>query len=275
MSTPRLLAILAHPDDETLGVGPTLAKYAAEGVEIFLLTATRGQSGRFRGIRQDDARHPGPGALAGIRESELRAAAGILGVREVTVLDYHDRELDRARPPEAIECLAGHLRRIRPDVVITFPPDGAYGHPDHIAISQFTSSAIVTAADPAFRSGNGVAAQPYATPKLYYIAWTEPMWAAYQTTFGRAMTTVDGTERHAVVWPEWSITTRIETRRFAATVWRAIACHESQVGGHANLRDLSDEERERVWESQTFYRVFSTVNGGRALETDLFDGIRR
>jgi LmbE family N-acetylglucosaminyl deacetylase len=275
MSTPRLLAILAHPDDETLGVGPTLAKYAGEGVEVFLLTATRGQSGRFRGIRQNDARHPGPAALAEIRESELRAAAGVLAVREVTVLDYHDQQLDRANPAEVIETLAGHLRRIRPQVVITFPPDGAYGHPDHIAISQFALSAIVAAADPAFRSGSGPEAQPYTTPKLYYIAWTEPTWSAYQATFGPAMTTVDGTERHAVAWPEWSITTKIDTRGFAPTVWRAIMCHQSQVGGHTNLRDLSDEERERVCESQTFYRVFSTVNGGRTRETDLFDGIRR
>jgi LmbE family N-acetylglucosaminyl deacetylase len=273
MPTLRLLAILAHPDDETLGVGPTLAKYAAEGVEIFLLTATRGQSGRFRGIRQHDPRHPGPAALAEIRESELRAAAGVLGVREMTLLDYHDQQLDRANPAEVIDSLAGHLRRIRPEVVVTFPPDGAYGHPDHIAISQFALSAIVAAADPAFRSGTGPGA-PYATPKLYYSAWTEPMWAAYQATFGTAMSTVDGTERHAVSWPEWSITTRIDTRGFAPTVWRAIVCHESQVGGHANLRDLSDAERERVWESQTFYRVFSTVNGGRTRETDLFAGIR-
>jgi len=274
MSTLRLLAILAHPDDETLGVGPTLAKYAAEGVEVFLLTATRGQSGRFRGIRPDDARHPGPAALAEIRESELRAAAAVLGVGEVTLLDYRDRQLDLANPPEVTECLADHLRRIRPDVVITFPPDGAYGHPDHIAISQFTVSGIVTAADPAFRFGSGNT-QPYATPKLYYIAWTEPMWAAYQATFGPAMTTVDGSERHAVVWPEWSITTHIDTRAFAPTVWRAVLCHESQVGGHANLRDLSEAKRERVWESQTFFRVFSTVNGGRTRETDLFEGIRR
>ena len=275
MSTPRLLAILAHPDDETLALGPTLAKYAAEGVETFLLAATRGQSGRFRGIRQNDARHPGPAALADIRESELRAAAGVLWVREVTVLDYHDQQLDRANPAEVIDTLAGHIRRIRPQVAITFPPDGAYGHPDHIAISQFALSAIVTAADPAFRPGSGPEAQPYATPKLYYIAWTERIWAVYQATFGPAMTTVDGTERHAVAWPEWSVTTTIDTRGFAPTVWRAIMCHESQVGGHANLPDLSDAERERLCESQPFYRVFSTVNGGRTRETDLFDGIRR
>lgn len=275
MSKPRLLAILAHPDDETLGVGPTLAKYAAEGVEVFLVTATRGQSGRFRGIRQDDARHPGPVALAAIRESELRAAAGVLGVHEVTVLDYHDRQLDRANPSEVIDLLAGHLRRVRPEVVVTFPPDGAYGHPDHIAISQFALSAIVAAADPAFRPGSAPAAQPYATPKLYYMAWTERMWAAYQAVFGPARTIVDGSERHAVAWPEWSVTTRIDTRRFAPTVWRAVMCHDSQVDGHAHLRDRPDEDRERVWESQPFYRVFSTVNGGPAIETDLFAGITR
>jgi LmbE family N-acetylglucosaminyl deacetylase len=68
------MAVLAHPDDESLGVGGTLAKYASEGVEVFLLTAMRGDSGRFRGYRLDDHRHPGPLALANIREGELRAS---------------------------------------------------------------------------------------------------------------------------------------------------------------------------------------------------------
>src|SRR5262249_19615047 len=76
---PRLLAVLAHPDDESLGFGGTLAKYAAEGVETFLVTATRGESGRYRGHR--DAPHqPGAAALAAVRESELRAAASTLGI---------------------------------------------------------------------------------------------------------------------------------------------------------------------------------------------------
>ena len=79
MLTPRLMAVLAHPDDESLGVGGTLAKYASEGVDVFLLTATRGDSGRYRGHRPDDHQHPGPLALAKIREAELRAAASALG----------------------------------------------------------------------------------------------------------------------------------------------------------------------------------------------------
>ena len=95
---PRLMAVLAHPDDESLGVGGTLAKYASEGVDVFLLTATRGDGGRYRGHRPDDPQHPGPLALAKIREAELRAAASVLGVREVSLLDYHDQHLDRADP---------------------------------------------------------------------------------------------------------------------------------------------------------------------------------
>src|SRR3954466_12793272 len=102
MQSPKLMAVLAHPDDESLGVGGTLAKYASEGADVFLLTATRGDSGRYRGFRPDDHQHPGPAALANIREQELRAAASALGVREVSVLPYHDQHLDRANPHEAV-----------------------------------------------------------------------------------------------------------------------------------------------------------------------------
>ena len=142
------MAVLAHPDDESLGMGSTIAKYASEGVDVFLLTATRGDSGRYRGHRPDEPQHPGPSALAGIRETELRAAAATLGVREVSLLNYRDQHVDRADPQEAVTAIVGHIRRVRPDVVLTFGPDGGYGHPDHIAISQFTTAAIVAAADP-------------------------------------------------------------------------------------------------------------------------------
>jgi hypothetical protein len=78
--------------------------------------------------------HPGAEALAGIRDTELRAAAAVLGVCEVMLLDYSDQALDRAEPGEVIADIARHLRRIRPAVVVTFGPDGAYGHPDHVAV---------------------------------------------------------------------------------------------------------------------------------------------
>jgi LmbE family N-acetylglucosaminyl deacetylase len=274
MPAPRLMAVLAHPDDESLGVGGTLAKYASEGVETFLLTATRGDGGRYRGYRAGDDQHPGASALATIRETELRAAASVLGVREVALLDYRDQQLDRADPREAVSQIAGHLRRIRPDVVMTFGPDGAYGHPDHIAISQFTTAAIVGAADPAFPCDGGEAVRPHAVSKLYYIAWPESTWAAYQAAFRKLVSTVDGVERQAVPWPDWAITTVIDTRSFWSTVWRAISCHESQVVAYERLQQLSSDHHEELWGWQSFYRVFSAVNGGRSRETDLFEGIR-
>ena len=273
MPARRLMAVLAHPDDESLGIGGTLAKYATEGVEVFLLTATRGDGGRYRGYRVDAAQHPGPEALAVIREGELRAAASVLGIHDVALLGYRDQQLDRADPGQAIADIAAHLRRVRPDVVVTFAPDGAYGHPDHIAISQFTTAAIVTAANSAFRSGAADGEPPHAVAKLYYIAWPASTWAAYESAMRKLVSTVDGVERQATPWPEWALTTTIDTRRFWPTVWRAVSCHESQMAAYEQLQSVAPEHHEALWGSQSFYRAFSTVNGGRSRETDLFEGI--
>jgi LmbE family N-acetylglucosaminyl deacetylase len=268
------MAVLAHPDDESLGVGGTLAKYAAEGCDVFLLTATRGDAGRYRGFAQGDPQHPGAPELAKIREAELRAAASTLGIREVSLLEYRDGRLDGADPREAVAAIAGHVRRLRPDVVVTFGPDGAYGHPDHIAISQFTTAAMVAAADPSFPSGGDEAARPHSVSKLYYLAWPEAPWKAYQAAFRKLVSTVDGVERQAVPWPDWAITTEIDTRDYWSTVWRAISCHESQITAYERLKDLSSDDHAALWGRQWFYRAFSTVSGGRARETDLLEGIR-
>jgi LmbE family N-acetylglucosaminyl deacetylase len=273
MPTARLLAVLAHPDDESLGVGGTLAKYASQGIDVFLLTATRGESGRYRGFRPGDPNHPGPAELASVREAELRAAASVLGVREVAFLDYRDSQLDQARPREAVKAIAEHIRRMRPHVVLTFGPDGAYGHPDHIAISQFTTAAIVAAAGPAVTGDEANAQPPYSVAKLYYVAWRESAWKAYQAAFRKLVSTVDGIERQAVPWPDWAITTVIDTRSYWSTVWRAISCHESQVSAYEQLKHLSPGDQEALWGHQSFYRAFSTVNGGRSRETDLMEGI--
>src|SRR4051794_33975723 len=236
MPAPRLMAVLAHPDDESLGVGGTLAKYAADGVEVFLLTATRGDGGRYRGYRVDDERHPGPAALAVIREAELRAAASVLGICDVALLDYRDQQLDRADPRQVIADIAAHLPRVRPAVVVTFAPDGAYGHPDHIAISQLTTSATVAAADPGFRSGAAEGESPHAVAKLYYIAWPASTWAAYESALRKLVSIVDGVERQATAWPDWALTTKIDTRRFWPTVWRAGAWHGTLRGADAPLQ---------------------------------------
>ena len=269
----RLMAVLAHPDDESLGVGGTLARYAAEGADVFVLTATRGEGGGYRGHRPADPGHPGPAALGSIRESELRAAGAALGVREVTMLDYADGQLDRADQRRVVADIAGHLRRVRPDVVITFGPEGAYGHPDHIAISQFTTAAIVAAADANYADIDARHAAAHSVSKLYYIAWSQATWAAYQEAVKRLAATVDGVERLVAPWPAWAITTTIDTRDVWPTVWRAVSCHESQVTAYGRLQDLTLEHHEGLWGRQSFYRAFSLVNGGRAHETDLFLGI--
>ena len=268
------MAVVAHPDDESLGMGGTLAKYASEGVDVFLLTATRGDSGRYRGHRPDDPEHPGPSTLASIRETELRAAAATLGVREVSLLNYRDQHLDRADPREAVTAIVGHVRRVRPDVVVTFGPDGGYGHPDHIAISQFTTAAIVAAADPAVATDRTDPARPHAVSKLYYLAWPASTWDAYQAAFRKLVSTVDGVERQAVPWPDWAITTVIDTSHVWPAVWRAVSCHKTQMTIYGKLAELSDEHQRSLWGTQEFYRVFSGVNGGRAQESDLFEGLR-
>jgi LmbE family N-acetylglucosaminyl deacetylase len=274
MRSPRLLAVLAHPDDESLGVGGTLAKYAAEGIATYLVTATRGEGGHFRGYPPDDHRHPGAAALAAIREKELRAAVTVLGIRELSLLDYRDRLLDATDPHDIIGAIVGHLRRVRPDVVVTFGPDGGYGHPDHIAISQFTTAAVIAAADPGTVLRGSEPMAPHSVAKLYYMAWPEPTWTAYQEAFHTLVSTVDGVARQAVPWPDWAITTVVDTATHWSTAWEAIACHESQVAAYQRLMHLPPEHHAALWERQSFYRVFSRVNGGRARETDLFAGIR-
>ena len=254
------MAVLAHPDDESLGLGGTLAAYAAAGVETFLLTATRGDAGRYGNHRLGDPGHPGRSALGKVRERELRTAGSVLGIRGIDLLDYPDQQLDRANPKEAIAAIVDHPHRVRPHVVVTFGPDGAYGHPDHIAISQLTTAAVVAAADRAIA-------------KLYYIAWPAPTWAAYESALKKLTSVVDGVERQVVPWPDWAITTVIDARQYCDTVWRAISCHESQMSVYTKLRDLPREHHEALWGRQSFYRAFSRVNGGRARETDLFEGI--
>ena len=203
-----------------------------------------------------------------MREEELRAAARELGVREVRFLDYVDKELDRADPEEAVARIAAHLRRVRPHVVVSFDPNGAYGHPDHVAICQLTTAATVAAAVPADgRPGHAVS-------KLYYMAWAADTWAAYQEAFRALVSRVDGVDRQASPWADWAITTRLDTAEHWPRVWRAVQRHRSQLTIYGRLGDLAPEHHRALWGTQQFYRAYSLVNGGRRTETDLFAGLR-
>jgi LmbE family N-acetylglucosaminyl deacetylase len=269
----KLLAVLAHPDDESLGFGGTLAKYAAEGVETYLVTATRGEHGRFGSL----GKGADPIEVGRVRQAELRTAAAVLGIREVSLLNYPDGAVDQVEATTAIRAVVSHIRRIQPDVVVTFGPEGAYGHPDHIGISQFTSAATVCAADCGFRMDDGL--QPHSLPphlvrKLYYLAWRSHKWEAYQTAFRKLTSMVDGVERQAAPWPDWAVTTEIDVSGYWPIVWKAVCCHQTQLSIYERLEYLTEDQQAALWGSQEFYRAYSSVNGGRGLEPDLFEGLR-
>jgi LmbE family N-acetylglucosaminyl deacetylase len=165
----------------------------------------------------------------------------------------------------------GHLRRVRPQVVATFDPTGIYGHPDHIAICQFTTAAISAAANPHYV--DQAAQAPHQVSKLYYRACSAAELAIYQQVFGDLVMNIDGVERRATGWMEWAITTRIDAVAHWQQVRRAVACHRSQLPAYQHFDALPPEQQRILWGNQTFYRALSLVNGGRAIEHDLFAGI--
>ena len=174
-----LMAVFAHPDDESFGTGGTLARYGADpDVRVVLVCATRGEAGKI-----SDPALSTPERLGEVREGELRCACQALGVDELYLLDYRDsgmagtpenldpRALANADLDEVVGKIVAKIRRERPNVVITFDQTGGYGHPDHIAIHYHARAAFSAAADPA-RYPEQVAAGllPYQTKKLYYTA---------------------------------------------------------------------------------------------------------
>lgn len=268
----RLMAVLAHPDDESLGLGGVLARYNHEGIKTTLVTATRGERGRYGDLPE----RPSLEEVGRMREKELRSASLKLGIREVEFLDYKDGDLDRADPHEAISKITHCIRRHRPQVVLTFGPEGAYGHPDHIAISQLTTAAITASADSDFCGNNKIEVEPatHRVSKLYYMVLTDTKWEAFTSAFRDIRLEVDGVKRRALTVPEWFVTTEIDTRDHWEQVWAAIQCHKTQLTIYKKLADLSEDDHLKMWGSQHFYRAFSLVNGGRQKETDLFEGLR-
>ena len=145
----RLLGIFAHPDDETFCAGGTFARYAEQGAEIMVVSATRGEAGRIRDAAIGNRR-----TIAAVREAELRLACECLGITKVRCLDYVDGTLADAEFSALVNEVAEVICEFQPDVVITFGPDGGYGHPDHVTISAVTTAACQRSAAP--------------PPRLYY-----------------------------------------------------------------------------------------------------------
>jgi LmbE family N-acetylglucosaminyl deacetylase len=249
-------------------MGGVLARYAAEGVETHLVTATSGEQG-WQGAPEE---HPGAEQLAPLREAELRAAAEILGVNSVRLLRSPDGGLAAAEPGALTARIARVVRQVRPQVVVTFGPDGVTGRPDHVAIGQLTAGALLCAADPAYHTGAGEEAHRVA--KLYYLAPTRARLDQYDRVFGDSAMTVDGARRRVPGWPEWSLSAGIASKDYAEQVWRAIGCHRSQFPRLAPFAALPPAAHELLRGTTTFYRVYSLVDVPLQHEIDLFAGLR-
>jgi len=148
--TPALLAVLAHPDDETFRPGGTLALLAQRGIKVHLLTLTHGEAGSC-----GEPPLCTPNELPSLRERELRCASAALGIQQPHLLDYADGHLHEADTETMIAHILSVVNEVRPQILLSFGPDGLSGHPDHIAVGQWTNEA--------FRRAEGIAA-------LYTIA---------------------------------------------------------------------------------------------------------
>ena len=134
---PVLLAVFAHPDDESFRCDGALALLARRGVRVQVLTATRGQAGSC-----GEPPLCRPDQLPAMRERELHCACAALGIQPPILLDYEDGYLGEASPPVIFTQVLAVVGRLRPQVMLTFGPDGLSGHPDHIAIGKFAAQAF-------------------------------------------------------------------------------------------------------------------------------------
>jgi len=166
-----LSAIFAHPDDETFSSGGTLAKYAAADVRCTLFVATDGDAGRTSGLQVGSREE-----LGHIRRSELHAAARVLGLQSVDTPGYPDGALGAVDQDELIGRIVAHFRRERPQVVITFGPEGApNAHGDHRAISRGATAAFFLAGNRgAFGDQLEGGLAPHAPARLFYVSWPPP-----------------------------------------------------------------------------------------------------
>lgn len=201
---PRLLAVFAHPDDESFLAGGTLAKYARSEWDVFLACATYGENGP-RGEYQK----LGTKGFGEIRRAELQAACNAIGTRRPMFLNCADGAVAGICWNSAAQRIRSILRRLRPDVVITFGPDGVSGHPDHVALSQIVTSAFWAAT---MHNFPGQEAPPHGA-SLYYAL--------------RSASVPEGCKRNNSVEPP-PVTTVIDFETVAPQKLAAIQSHRSQ-----------------------------------------------
>jgi len=280
--TKTLLAVLAHPDDESFGLGGTLALYARKGYNVYLVCATRGEVGTV-----DPEHMHGFQTIAELRESELRCAAEHLGLKDVFFLGYRDSGMPGAeenKHPNAqinhsLDEVAGkvleYIRSLKPDIVLTFDPIGGYKHPDHIHIHKATTLAFEKADDASFHPESGSPFKPRALyyqifPRWFLRAATRimPLFGQDPTKFGRNHD-INLKELADVDFP---LNVRLDIRSVSEIKSQAGACHASQ-GGMQMRRGLMGWMTRLFGENEDYMQAYPPVAKGARLKRDLFEGL--
>ena len=281
----RLLACFAHPDDEAFPVGGALAAHARRGVDVRLLTATLGEEGEIR--QEGSATRQ---TLGRIRQVELSCAVQALGLSSNDVWAYrdsgmagwesnrHPQAFINANAAEVVERLVLEIRRFRPQVALTFGPDGLYGHPDHIAISQHTTEAFHLAADPAaFPHQLTGGLEPYQPQRLFYSVRPRGFrreWA--DTLRGQGIDWPLPTpeqERQGVPEDDIHLELDISGDSVMETKMACILCHRTQVAPDWPYHRVPREATARILGREFYVRAHPPLPPGQQVSGDFFEGI--
>ena len=276
-----ILVVLAHPDDETFGMGGTLALYAQQGVEVDLVCATRGEVGDV-----PEEMMEGYASVAELREHELLEATQIIGIKHVDFLNYRDSGMpgspDNAHPQALaaapLDEVAGKvvqfIRKYKPQVVLTFDPIGGYRHPDHIAIQRATEKAFYAAGDSKFYPGEYPA---FAPDKLYFHTMPKGM-----LRFGIFLMKFVGRDPHkfgrngdidlaSIAEVSFPVNAVINYLPVVEIREAAAACHASQGGTQITGGGIIGRIRRAFGAKDQFMRAYPPAT--RHVERDLFESI--
>jgi len=278
-----LLGAYGHPDDEQ-GVSGLMHKYANAGVNVTLVCATRGEAGEIApGVNAT------PQNLGQVREEELRCAAEKIGLTNLYFLDYRDsgmigtpenndpRCLWQANLMEVTEKLVRLVRRHKPQVMLTFDPNGGYGHPDHIKIHQATMIAYFVAGDarifPEQIAKEDL--QPWTPLKLYWGAFSRSRFEKFVEMAKKTGAVVPEQLKEIIKRsaPDEVITTRVNVADFVDLKLNALFCHASQMNPDSMWSKIPERIRKEGMKVETLIRAESRVAPHEGIEDDLFIGV--
>lgn len=251
--TRRLLITVAHPDDETFGTGSVIAAAAADGVEVTVCCATRGEAGEVHGVETGDD-------VGALRAAELRAAGAVLGVSRYVLLDYRDSGMAGEPEPDTlaaaplqdvVTALRKVVDQVRPDVIVTLDPEHGDGHRDHTAIGRATEEACRDLPD--------VRVYAWAIPRPLLARWFSELQHVRPESAHLDL------DRQGLGRPEEQITTVLDVAHVLPTRERAMAMHRSQTPPYAGM---PSELRDEFLRTDRLVRLHPAWDGG--IEHTLF-----